>query len=159
MILTDQVKTSAWECSKTFQVDLNLILAIILQESGGKPFIARYEKNWGYFYKTKEFAKNLRITEDTEMIFQQTSWGLMQVMGSVARELGFIGQLPELTDTRLGVYNGTKKLSLLQAKYPNRFDLISSYNAGSPKKQATGYVNQSYVDSVTNIYNNIKAAK
>jgi soluble lytic murein transglycosylase-like protein len=95
------------------------------------------------------YAKNIQITIQTEAMLQGTSWGLMQVMGTVARELGHSAMLTQLADPEIGVNLGTLKLRRLLDYYGLREDAISAYNQGGTKKSVTGaYLNQGYVDSV-----------
>jgi soluble lytic murein transglycosylase-like protein len=76
----------------------HIILGIIQTESSFNPLACRFEKNWNYLKTPSYYAKKLGITTDTEMIFQKISWGLMQVMGSVYRELGYSGYLNALSN-------------------------------------------------------------
>lgn len=73
-----------------------VIEAIIQVESGWKDKIARYEKRFVYTHKVDFFAKIHKITPETENMFQKCSWGLMQIMGGTARDLGFSGWIPDL---------------------------------------------------------------
>lgn len=83
----------------------------------------------------------------------------MQVMGVVARELGFDGILTELCDEELGIAYGCKQLVRLK-KWQRGYsesDIIAAYNAGSARFDKQGnYENQSYVDKVLIYYNNYK---
>ena len=130
-------------------VDAALIQAITEHESGGESYRTRFEPAWRYFLDPAAYASRLDITADTERVNQATSWGPMQVMGSVARELGFSGLLTELTDAQTGLYWGVLKLKHLLTQY-DETDAISAYNAGSPRKTPGGqYVNASaYVDPI-----------
>jgi soluble lytic murein transglycosylase-like protein len=75
------------------------------------------------------------------------SWGLMQIMGSVARQYGFKGNLSSLTEPEINIEIGCKHFVSKYSVEPK--DMISAYNAGSPKKTPEGlYVNQGYVDKV-----------
>jgi len=139
--------------SNDFQVDPNLIKAICLKESSWITWTVRYEPRWTYFYKHELFANSLGITPDTEKMLQSMSWGCMQIMGSVARELGYSGHLTQLCDPELGIYYGTKKLNELFKKYQTKEEVISAYNQGEPKRAGLPgfpFINQSYVDSVCN---------
>lgn len=136
--------------AKEFRLDPRLVGAIVMTESGGKHQVTRYEPGWKYFHGPRIHAENLGITEQTESIHQATSYGAMQVMGAVARELGFVGHLPTLIDPKLGLYYGCRKLRDLWVKYPEEEDAIAAYNAGSPRKTPGGqYVNMVYVDKVS----------
>lgn len=88
------------------------------------------------------------------------SWGLMQLLLTTAREV--LGN-PNLTTTQLiqprnNIEAGTKFLSQLRSRFGNMRDAVAAYNAGSPRLDSTGrqYVNQDYVDKVTNAYNQYK---
>ena len=133
----------------TYNLDTNLVQAIAEHESLGNQWAARYEPGWKYFYFPREYAENLKITPETEEILQSVSWGPLQIMGSVARELGFKEYLTELTDLKTGLEYGCKKIRRLSDKYPDEMDVISAYNAGYPRKTPGGqYLNMLYVDAV-----------
>lgn len=143
------------EAAKAFDLDPRLINAIIWRESAGDPNACRYEPLYQYIYKPynksmRDYCRDLGMEIETETNLQKYSWGLMQVMGGVARELGFNDRwLHKLTDAAYGIKYGCAKLSRLQKQYPNLKDVISSYNAGSVRKDNLGnYINQSYVDFV-----------
>ena len=77
------------------------------------------------------------------------SWGPMQIMGSVAREIGYADHLTKLLDPAIGILWGSKKLAKLSRIYKSQDDVIASYNAGSPVKTMKGeLMNQAYVDGV-----------
>ena len=136
------------EAAKKHNVDPKLVAAIVRKESGGQPWAMRYEPRWSYLFKTAEFAHRLYITEITEIHLQSFSYGLMQVMGSVCRELGFLGYLPQVLNPEIGLDLGCKKLRDLFYKYQDEKDVISAYNQGSPLKRGGIYLNQQYVDGV-----------
>ena len=142
-----------------FYLDPQLVTAIIMKESSGNPFVCRYEPKWKYAFECKGFAYILGYgcTEETERLGQMTSWGLMQVMGTVARELGFRGWFSQLCDPAIGINYGCKKLRKIADRYASTDDIISAYNAGSAIKNASGfYSNQSYVDEV---FKNLRSIK
>lgn len=131
-------------------VDADLVLATICTESGGASWKTRYEPGWTYLYFDREHAERLGITAATETVMQKMSWGLMQIMGSVARELGFNGDLPSLCEVDTNLAHGCRKLKQLMQRYAEETDWISAYNAGSPRKtDGQMYVNQRYVDRVS----------
>lgn len=106
------------------------------------PWAMRFEPGFRWF------VGNVDAMSATERNGQQTSWGLMQVMGAVAREYGFTGWFPKLCDPSLGVHYGAQHLKKFYARYGNWHDTIASYNAGSPVKIDGRYRNQAYVDRV-----------
>lgn len=135
--------------SEEFSLEKSLIAAICMQESSFETWRCRYEPNWQYFTFALHYAQLLGISFDTELQFQKTSWGLMQVMGGVARELGYDDYINKLVNPDFGLKYGCKKLASLKKKYEELNDAISSYNQGIPSKDSTGrYHNQTYVDSV-----------
>lgn len=79
----------------------SLVCAVIEQESAWNPYAMRYEPA----FRTRYVAP-LRLP-DTEEIARSISWGLMQVMGQVARENGYIERfLPALCDPATGIRTG-----------------------------------------------------
>lgn len=127
----------------------SLVAAICSQESAGDPYACRYEPEWHYFKDVAANAKRCRISEDTEKTAQAFSFGLMQIMGSVARERGFIDALPKLFDVDINLHYGCMHLKAFLDKHKNEQHAIASYNAGSPRFTEDGkYVNQLYVNKV-----------
>lgn len=140
------------DASKFAGIDPLLAIAIAEVESAGDPCAVRYEPGWKYHYNVENFAKMCRITEATEHMLQACSFGIMQVMGTVARELGFEESLLKLADPRLGAKYGCMKLAKLFKVLKSVDDVIAAYNAGSPIKRDGKYINQGYVDKVRKLY-------
>lgn len=134
--------------SKHFDIDRILLGSIILTESFGEDSITRYEQHYKYLYDPKSFAKRLRTTETTEIIHQRTSWGLCQIMGALARELGFDRHLPNLIDPEINLLYACRHLKNLFVNYKDQKKVISAYNAGSPIVSNGVFQNQKYVDKV-----------
>lgn len=146
-----------FDCSELFKVDPVLVGAICMVESAGDPYAVRIELHWQYYLELKKYADLNRITQTTEKAMQACSWGLMQVMGSVAREHGYAGPLQRLCEPELGIRYGCKHLAKFTAKYGNLHDAIAAYNAGSPIKTMEGqYKNQAYVSKVLGQMDTIK---
>jgi hypothetical protein len=151
-----------------------LLSALIEQESGGDPWAWNPEPRYRYLwdvsrnrtFRTLSLAEigsevppfdfpTLAGDRDQEWWAQQASWGLMQVMGAVAREGGC--RLPYLTalcgpDDNLEY--GCRHLSNLRGRFMQTYGwpgVIAAYNAGSPRRLSAGgpYQNQRYVDEVT----------
>lgn len=137
------------ECKRIGVENTPLIMSIIHVESNGVAKSARYEKQYTYYWKDKEFARIQNISLETERAFQKTSWGPMQIMGGTARWLGYTSWLPDLCDLRIGVIWGLQYFKKVCDKQLYINDKIAIYNAGSIRKTAEGkYVNQAYVDKV-----------
>jgi hypothetical protein len=139
-----------------FDLKYPLVMAICKVESNFDPWATRHEPHWKYHLTTNKFAKELHISNQTEKVLQEISWGPMQVMGTVARELGYTDHLTKLCILTNGIHYGCKKLNSLFEKYEYRNDVIAAYNAGSPRKSGDLYVNQSYVDKVLEAMNDYK---
>jgi soluble lytic murein transglycosylase-like protein len=132
-----------------------LARAIALVESGGNPLAIRYEPAWSYFFQPELFASRNGITVATEKVLQASSFGVMQTMGSVTRELGFNGPLLELAVyPELAIKYGCLKLKSCLDRWGGPSAAIAAYNAGTPRKRDLGpgagyaYANQPYVDAV-----------
>jgi soluble lytic murein transglycosylase-like protein len=136
--------------AKEYDLDRALIAAMVQKETRGVRWRTRFEPHTDkYLVFYREHASQLGISQETERTHQKTSWGLMQVMGFVARELGFKGYLVELTGAELGLTLGCRKLRQLLNKY-SETDAIAAYNMGSPRKtKGLLYENQkTYMDPI-----------
>ncbi len=140
--------------AKRFGVDPLLVQALITVESNWDEWAYRFEPNYLYLFKAKEFAVKDAVSLASETSFQKTSFGLMQVMGAVAREHGLEGSLGRLFIPEINMEYGIRLLLSLKRRYERLQDQIAAYNAGSAKTDAlTGqYRNQRYVDKVLRAY-------
>lgn len=87
-------------------LDPALVCAVIEQESSWEPHAIRYEPA----FRTRYVAP--MALPPTEEIARSISWGLMQVMGQVAREHGFDGKfLSSLCDPPTGLNTGCAVLA------------------------------------------------
>lgn len=89
-------------------LDPALVCAVCHHESSGwHEFSVRYEPR---FYS--RYIEKMIGLSPTEKAMRSTSFGLMQVMGQVAREAGFDGEfLTELLDAPIGLDYGCRKLA------------------------------------------------
>ena len=128
-----------------------LVLAIVKVESAGNPWATRFEPA---FYRNYVLATPERygsISIETERRDRSTSWGLCQVMGQTARELGFRGAyLSELCDPAVGLEYGCLYLARQVQRYDGHLDAaVAAYNAGSARRGTDGrWRNQAYVEKV-----------
>ena len=135
--------------SNDFLLNPELVCGIISVETGWNKYKTRFEPDWKYFAYPINYSTKLGISFQTERNHQMTSWGYMQIMGGVARERGFDDYLVRLIEPELGLYFGIKHLAKLHLQYKSVSDIVSSYNQGSPRKNADGtYCNQNYVSKV-----------
>lgn len=141
----------------TYNLDPVLIQAIIATESSFNVNAMRYESQFTYLTNPPTHAGRLGTSIETEATLQRFSWGLMQLMGSVFRELGFMEPLPLALEPHINIQFGCLHLSNYLKKYGQVEDAISSYNQGSPRRDPNGkYYNAVYVDKVLNFYKNLK---
>ena len=147
------VETMSKEASIEYGVfvDPNVINAIIIVESSGNPYAVRFEPSFLKWLRRRITLTKKTPTLETEYYLRSTSFGLGQIMGQTARELGFNGlYLTELCDPEINI----KYLCKYFAKLLNRYRgevlwAISAYNAGSAKQTSAGeFVNQHYVNKV-----------
>ena len=148
MTLTDDIKVAAQEQSLPWQ----LVYAICKVESSLNPYARRYEPRYKWLYG------DANLMTDTELIGQRQSWGLMQVMGAVARELGLPANrdFTELCKIPTGLLYGCLHLRHYRSRYTHWTDAIAAYNAGSPRRTQDGrYTNHSYVEKVLREWNQL----
>jgi soluble lytic murein transglycosylase-like protein len=91
--------------AKTHGLDPDLVCAVVEQESAWNTWAIRHEPA---FYA--RYVAPLGLT-DTESVARSFSWGLMQLMGQVARELGYAGHLAALCEPSTGVEWGCRLLA------------------------------------------------
>jgi soluble lytic murein transglycosylase-like protein len=90
-------------------LDPALVCAVVEQESGWNPWAMRYEPL--FFSKYVAFLYTNNKVSASEAYARGFSWGLMQVMGQVARETGFDAVfLSKLCDPEHGLAIGCKVL-------------------------------------------------
>lgn len=90
-------------------LDPALVCAVIEQESSWNPFAMRYEPAFFAKYVAPLYTNNK--VSASEAYARGFSWGLMQVMGQVAREFGFDAPfLSALCDPEQGIRVGCKVL-------------------------------------------------
>lgn len=132
-------------------IPVHLLAAICAKESSFNPWAWNPESAYRYLWNVHESTPFRALTaaeqtsevppadfpriggdRDQEWWGQQSSWGLAQVMGAVAREHGFKGVFfPELTDPETGLEYACRFLANLLSRYSVE-DAVSSYNAGHP---------------------------
>ncbi len=101
----DQLILIAKRAAEAHQIDPALVCAVCAHESKWNFWAVRYEPA---FYD--RYVKSM-VLRETEKQTRATSFGLMQIMGQVARELGFgRDYLTELLDPETNVEYGCQKL-------------------------------------------------
>ena len=124
----------ACQAAAKYGLDEALVCALCEVESSWMPWAVRHEAGYKWlidFHRMtlKEAYSDVSLIDadqnwwvfevdvihppgdaHTELLFQQTSWGLLQIMGAVARERGFRGWLTELCDPQVNLEWGCKHL-------------------------------------------------
>lgn len=129
-------------CAVEHGLNPRLIAAIAYTESGGNPYAMRYEPAFRAKYLRGKTSKTIGgyvphgCTFDTEVTARSTSWGLMQVMGQVAREHGFRGEfLSELCDPHVNLSLGSMLLAnYIQVRGLNTREALLRWNGGGNEK-------------------------
>lgn len=132
-----------------YNVPARIIYGICMQESNCNQFAARFEPAWKYLVDPKK-VKPKGCSTATEENLQKFSYGIMQVMGSVLREIGYSGWLPEIySDAELQIEFGTLHLAKGIKRWGSLERGISAYNCGTPDRNKDGQVdNPEYVSGV-----------
>jgi len=135
--------------AEVYDIDPVLIAAIVYTESRGNTWAMRYEDHFRYIVRPEQWAQRVGVSIDTEVIAQKCSWGLMQLMGGTAREVGFEEALPRLLLPENGIKYGCAYLKRQLVKYGKTEPAVSAYNQGSARIRADGtFQNSAYVNSV-----------
>ena len=118
-------------------ISANVFCALVETESGWNPWAARYEPGFKkrYIDPIKSVERFGSISYATEREHRSTSWGLCQVMGQVARELGCtVHSLVQLCEPQTGLTYGAKRLKkAMDRKGGNVREALLNYNGGSEK--------------------------
>ena len=149
-----------------YKIDPIFLACLVMLESGGNSNVIRYEPQFRYTFSVNELAGVLlNCSQPTMEVMQKTSWGLMQVMGAVAYELG-LGAEKELKDKwptallapSVGMDYGCRHLKNKMNKYGDApHTLYASYNGGSPQFTSGGmFINQRAVDRFMTLYRDLK---
>jgi len=148
--------------AQVYNISVPLILAIIQKESSGRPKAMRYEPKYRWVHNSTVSALTMKWTQRTEEELQRFSYGLMQIMGGTARDLGFPGHFFDLLDPVMNLNWGTHYLWTLWRRYSGSetqiTDVISAYNQGSARRKLLSkeYCNQSYVNQVLDLLKNFR---
>lgn len=126
-MMDDKLKATVVERAKAHGLNPVLVMAVVEQESGWEPWAIHYESV--FFERYIQPLKNISATEAYARAF---SFGLMQVMGQTARELGFSGRyLSALCDPFIGAHFGCLKLVQCYAKASGQDEgALLRYNGG-----------------------------
>src|SRR3954451_21833471 len=121
----------ARKAAATHSLDPALVCAVVEQESAWNPWAMRYEPFFFAKYVAGLYTSN-KISA-TEAYARGFSWGLMQVMGQVAREAGFDSPfLSALCDPEQGLAVDCKVLrKKLEASVGDVTRALLAWNGGA----------------------------
>ena len=163
----DNVLHHLIELAKEYKLPMNVLVGVTMAESSFKADQTRYEPAYRYLMDVKKDTPFRKLsdseahsktppkdfpgvegvtTAEEEWVGQRTSTGPMQIMGAVARELGYKGSFKDFDDYKSLPY-GVKHFSNLYKRFFDKHGIegvISSYNCGQPKPEA----NPDYVKKV-----------
>jgi soluble lytic murein transglycosylase-like protein len=109
MAFPAQLIAAARKAAAAHSLDPALVCAVVEQESGWNPWAMRFEPLFFAKYVAALYTNNK--VSASEAYARGFSWGLMQVMGQVAREAGFDAlYLSALCDPEQGLAIGCKVL-------------------------------------------------
>jgi soluble lytic murein transglycosylase-like protein len=117
-------------------IEPSLVCAVIEQESAWNPWAVRYEPAFLSRYVAPLYTAGKFSA--TEAYTRSMSWGLMQVMGQVAREFGFgEASLAELCDPVAGIDFGCKILAKRLARSKGDVPAaLQAWNGGTNENYA-----------------------
>lgn len=137
--------------ARRHNLEPGMVAAIVTVESGGNAFAWRPEPAYRWLWDVRQGKPFRSLTpveisrpfapadfpalagsRDQEWNAQRASWGLMQIMGALARELDYDGlYLTRLTDPEINLDLGCRHLEgLLRWAEGNGDKAIGAYNAG-----------------------------
>jgi soluble lytic murein transglycosylase-like protein len=121
----------ARRAASTEALDEALVCAVVEQESGWNPWAMRYEPLFFSKYVAPLYTNNK--VGATEAYARGFSWGLMQVMGQTAREIGVNAlHLSALCDPATGLGIGCKVLrNKLEAAAGDVRKALLAWNGGA----------------------------
>lgn len=158
--------------SDLYKIDLDILVALIQTESGGRCNSVRYEQYFKWAYKIEDITAIAAAYRDsghyinvaTLDVMQRHSFGLMQAMGTIFFQYNFhikseFELLPiDMINPRISLEVGCRHLrQLIDAqKLSKPLDIYAAYNAGSARILNGKYSNQANVDNFNKYYQDIQ---
>lgn len=167
MKVPEYAKSFYWkqilDAQDKYGIGWELIAAVILTESSGNQYAYRYEPNFKWIHDTNRLQNLWKCTNETALVMQKSSYGLMQIMGATAIDLGLLNiefpfKWPTLLyDINYNLEFGCKLLRQKIDKYGhNMDDIYAAYNAGEVKKKDNIYQNEWAVIKFRKFYRDMK---
>lgn len=135
------IKDAVVKASRGYNFQPEVIFSLIYVESGGNPYAVRFEPAFLAKYLTPKKGETLAIehsplcSEETERHMRSTSFGLTQVLGQTAREIGYPEPfLTSLFDIEANVEMGARILRYkVEKKDGDLKKGLLAYNGGADK--------------------------
>jgi hypothetical protein len=132
-----------FEKAEEYKIDPICLASLVFVESSGSTTAMRYEPNFKWIYNPKVVAEKWNCSENMALLMQKTSWGLGQVMGSVAIDHGIYNIKPFnqpsiLLIPKFGLDFACKHWVKFSKKYKNKEEIYASYNSGSVRRLKSG---------------------
>lgn len=145
--------------AKRYSLSAQLVCAVIEQESTWNTWAIKYEPGFFSKYVAAQYTNNKITVSDAYS--RAFSWGLMQVMGQVARELGFKAFLSQLCDPSTGLDLGCRQLKNKLAEAGGDVPKgLLGYNGGKnlgyPGEVMARMVRYAGIDIVTELAKNLQ---
>lgn len=119
--------TLARQQARLYSLNESLVCAVCEHESSWDPWASRPEPAF-----EKRYEEIIKTLTPQERWLRSISYGLMQVMGQTAYELGFTGKFPtKLCDPLTGLTYGCLDLKRCILKSPDEKTALLHYNGGS----------------------------
>jgi hypothetical protein len=105
----DELIALAQKTAASHGLSPKIFCGLVERESAWDPWKIRYEPKFYEEYVQKQIDSGA-LHDETEAHARAISWGLCQVMGEDAREMGFTGHLAQLCDPEVGLEYGARAL-------------------------------------------------
>lgn len=115
------------------------VLALCSVGASFRPTFVKYRGEYG------ALVGDVDTLSVGERFGQQHAWGLMQVMGSVARAYRFEGAFTDLWDPETNLGIGMVHLRRLYRRHKNWPDAIADYHTGTVEKQQGRYRDHRFI--------------
>lgn len=136
------------EC-EAMGLNFDILASIVQVESSWNPWVTRYERNFVNVASPSKYCAKNKINRETEIILQQMSWGLGQIMGGTARFLGYEGPLTVLVDPAINLHLTCEYFVRICKKYNKVEEQLVAYNAGTVIYNQAGILtDKAYADKV-----------
>ena len=154
-MLTNDIDEQISNWSVYYNLDENVVRAIIQTESSFQPWAIRLEP---HLKKTNWYIKAVPARHRSND-YAYCSMGLMQVMYGIAvADHDFAGEPMDLMAPSNAIQYGCKHLAWMKKRFPDGYDYISAYNQGNNRRISNGeYKNQQYVNKVIKHLSEIEA--